>query len=254
MLTYSFPDDPGRRRALIVLKDFEYDKCRYSSGGSDLLTNEELHVVPTSVFGRGDLPVSLQNIYRRHVARPGAVLVQSPFNSDNYESLETASEKFAKEKYAIIDRFCQKLGAKSLQIDEVEAQTERRSATFDGKAGNKAFKLTGRTELEMAKSLHSELKSMSKWVGGPPDLPGAATVLNENGLRFDSTLNSLIDMRKDDNSLLHKQITIKLSNETQSNLRVVAKLNIPQYVSLAVDCKLEIRKTASYSVTIDVHF
>ena len=78
MLTYSFPDDTGRRRALIVRRAFEYDKCRYSSGGSDLLTNEELHVVPTSVFGSGDLPVSLQNIYRRHVARPGAVLVQSP--------------------------------------------------------------------------------------------------------------------------------------------------------------------------------
>jgi len=255
MSSYSFPDDPSRRRALIVLKDFEYDKCRYSPGGSDLLTNEELHVVPTSIFGRIDLPVSLQNINRRQVARPGAILVQSPFNSDNYESLETAPEKFAKEKYAIIDRFCQKLGAKSLTIDEVEAQTEQRSASFDGKASNTAFKLTGRAELKMAKALHSELSSMTKWAGGPPDLQGAEKILNDNGLRFDTTLNSLIEMRRsDDNALLHKKIAISLSNETQSNLRVVGQLNIPQYVNIAMDYKSEVKKTASYSVTIDVQF
>ncbi len=255
MSAYSFPSAPSRRRALLVLKDFEYEKCRYSPGGSEILTDDEMHIVPTSVFDAGDLPVALQSINQRHIARPGALLVQSPFRPDHYEPLEAASETFAKEKYGLIDMFCQKLGARSLQIDEVAAETDQNKVSVDAKAKNNFFNFSGKTEFEKAKALRNELSSITSWTGGSVDLHGAEMILNDNGLQFDSTLKSLLNMRRGgDNTLLNKKIVISLSSETKSNLRVVGRLNIPQYVNVMVDYKSEVKKTASYSVSIDVKF
>ena len=92
MATGPFHEDAQRRKAIFVLDRPEIDLCEYKEGGPDLLLNEEIHILE---YPLQDASRIVQDIVDRGLVRPGAVLVQSPFDGDRYESAMEARKLFA---------------------------------------------------------------------------------------------------------------------------------------------------------------
>lgn len=90
MTTGSFPIDPGRRKAVLVLQQYDLEKCTYEPGAAQALLDDEAFVLQFPICSEGNAPAALQNICDSGLARPGCVLVQSPYDPDTYEDASLA--------------------------------------------------------------------------------------------------------------------------------------------------------------------
>lgn len=99
MTTGTFPEDPSIRKAVLVLHDHDIERCSYEPGAAQALLDEEAFVLQFPLRSQGSHPASLQNILDAGLARPGNVLVQSPYDVDSYEEAALAPQRFALAKH-----------------------------------------------------------------------------------------------------------------------------------------------------------
>ena len=79
MADSTWPNEPHRRKALLVLNEEKIVTLRYEEGGPDLLRNEEVYILPSSLQGSNP---AVKNLIDGGLVRPGAVLIQSPFDKE----------------------------------------------------------------------------------------------------------------------------------------------------------------------------
>ena len=91
MADSKWPDEPPRRKAVFVLDQSDIEALRLDKDGASLLLNKEVHVL--SAFSQESNPI-VQELINSGLARPGAVLIQSPFEKDIYENSTQAMERF----------------------------------------------------------------------------------------------------------------------------------------------------------------
>ena len=105
----TWPNEPHRRKTVLVLNQQDSDALDYERGGADLLLNEEIYILSAS--SRQSNPV-VQRLFSSGIARPGAVLVQSPFDVDVYQNAQQAVELFAYDRHMYLSELCSILGAR----------------------------------------------------------------------------------------------------------------------------------------------
>ena len=115
MTDSTWPSEPYRRKTVFVLNQTDIDALRFEKDGPELLLNEEIHILPYPP--QQPTPI-VQDLINSGIARPGTVLIQSPFDKDIYQNSTQAVELFARDKHFYFSRLCRSLGAREVTIKQ----------------------------------------------------------------------------------------------------------------------------------------
>lgn len=255
MATGSFPIDPSSRKAVVVMQQHDIEKCAYEPGAAQAILDEEAYVLVYPVRVQGDAPTALQNIIDSGLARPGAILVLSPYDRDSYEDASLAAQRFALAKHMYFSTLCMHLGAKEVCVEQLDLRTRTGKTTLDvdGKRlGSNAHLTVESEELEM---LRSQMHLRDEFAGAQPDLGAAERLLRKTGLWSDLTMRTLLEMRQDGaNRLMTRKLVLNLSSEARSNLNVVGRLKIPVFVKMNAEYNSVVSEQHDYTLTVTVRF
>lgn len=253
-----FPSFHGARRAVVILKKNDIHSCLDDFCYEDkrFLYDDEAFVLEyPPPKDTQDLPQALTNIIDSDLARPGLILVQSPYDRDSYVELDKAVEAFAIDKLRHFSRLCQLLGAKSVEVEQVEVKKGGKSALYNVKANAGPLKAEGKVTMDYEESLSRKFSIRSVFFGKMPDVDAAELFLRSKNLYGDTVMRQLLEQCSDNtNRLLKQEVTISLSSETKSTLGIVGKLNLPKEMGISLDYKTIAAINEEYSLTLLVSF
>lgn len=255
MATHSFPDDPSRRKVVLVLQKHEIERCAYERGAGLALRDEEACVLQFPVELGGQSSLALQNIVDAGLARPGSILVQNPYDADAYAEATVALQRFALAKHMYFSTFCMHLGAKEVVVEQVELRTRSGRSTLDAKGERLGVSAQVSVETEELEKFRAQMHLRDEFDGGPPDVMLAERLLRRTGLLADPNLRTLIEMRRDGaNQLKARKLVLSLSSEARSNLNVVGRLKVPAFVKLTAEYSRVVKEEQDYTLTVVVKF
>lgn len=251
----SFPSEPSRRKAILVLRDHDIEKCDYEPGAAQALFDEEAHVLSFPVILPRNAPVVLRNIVDLGLARPGNMLVQSPYDADTYEEAALAPQRFALEKHMYFSTLCKLLGANEVVVDQIDLRTGSGRSTWKVNAERLGVGGQAAVAQENLESFREQIHLFDEFAGGPPDVEAAERHLRRTGLWAEHNMRTLIEMRRDGaNQLKTRKLVLNLSSEAKSNLNVVGRLKIPAFVKLSAEYKRVVKERQDYTLTLTVKF
>ena len=258
MGTGRIPEDPERRRALVVLENHDVEECDLDSKGRRFLDSAEVHVLVWPC--RGDLGPLKRTLGARELLRPGSVLIQSPFDVESYVIESEAIERFSLVKYTAYSRIYAALGARVVEVVQIERQSGsvRTSLRLDGElpiVGG--AKVAG--AVEELKRMEASLSLRDKFVGKSPNIAQAERLLADYRLRGDGVIVSLIDQHRDShNPIREREVRTNLVAETRTNLEIVGSLELPSFLELSSSVGGAVNRVRSdireFSLTLRVTF
>ena len=249
----TWPDEPHRRKTVLVLNQQDIDALRFEEGGADLLLNEEVYILPSSL--KESNPV-VQDLVDSGLVRPGAVLIQSPFDKNTYENSMQAVERFALEKHLHFSTLCMYLGACEVTVEQAKYKYTEDKKIVSIQV-DLPMKGSGNSKIEDEElaSLCSKMTLHNEFQGGSPDVPAAEEHLKRIGLSGDTVMRALIELRRNPNNLLTNQkLQLNMTSEVKSNFNVLANLNIPAYISLETGYNRHVREQTEFTLTVKVDF
>lgn len=251
MIDSEWPNEPHRRKTVLVLNQQDIDALSYKEGGADLLLNEEVYILPYS--SQQSNPV-VQELIDSGLARPGAVLIQSPFEKNTYENSKRAVELFALDKHMHFSKLCSYLGAREVTVELIELKnTEgKETVSFSGSSliGGGGVK----AENEELASFKSQLSLYDTFPGGSPDVLAAQKLLKQTGLLSDANMRSLLALRQGQNNMLtSRKLHLNMTSEVQRNLNVLANLDL-LFLSLEAGYDRHVREQTEFILTVKVDF
>lgn len=253
MTDSTWPDEPYRRKTVFVLNQTDIDALRFEKDGPELLLDEEVYILPFS-FQQSNSVV--QDLIDSGLARPGTVLIQSPFDKDRYQNSTQAVEHFALDKHMYFSTLCMHLGACKVTVEQIDFKNTENRASWSLKS-DVSMQGSGEVKIENEElaSFQSKLNLRDIFEGGSPDVPAARELLRQTGLLGDANMRSLLDTRQNPNNLLtSRELQLDMTTETQRNLNVLANLNVPAYLSLEAGYDRHIREQTEFNLTIKVDF
>lgn len=255
MATGFFPNDPSSRKAVLVLQDHDIEKCAYVPGAAQALLDEEAYILQFPLRIQGDFPIALQNIVDAGLARPGNILVQSPYDIDSYEEAALAPQRFALAKHMYFSTLCMHLGAKEVVVEQVDLRTRSGKSTLDVKGERHGASAQVSIEAEELEKFRAQMHLRDEFEGGPADVGAAERLLRRTGLLADPNMRTLVEMRRvGANQLKTRKLVLSLSSETKNNLNVVARLKVPAFVNLSAEYDRVVKEQQDYTLTVVVRF
>ncbi|QVX14500.1 hypothetical protein DB356_07155 [Pseudomonas congelans] len=199
---------------------------------------------------------ALQNIIDADLLRPGAVLLQSPYDRNAYVDLSQATDQFAIEKLRHFSRLCQYLGAWEVTVEQVEISRDCSSEVYKMSGKVPAANLDIKVENKASNSLARKFCINTSFRGGKPDTEAAENYLRGKQLWGDVVMRSLVEQCADeDNQILEQKVTISLSSESKRTLGVVAKLKLPvKGLGLTASYLASVQSSEEYLLTLTVKF
>lgn len=255
MTISSFPSDPSRRKAILVLQDHDIEKCVYEPGAAQALLDEEAYVLRFPLRLQGEVPTSLQNLLDAGLARPGNMLVQNPYDADTYEEAAIAPTRFALAKHMYFSTLCMHLGAKEVIVEQIDLRMQSGKSTLDLKGERAGVSAQTTIEVEELEQFRSQMHLRDEFDGGPANVAAAEQLLRRTGLWADPNMRTLIEMRRDGgNQLKTRKLVLSLSSEAKSNLNVVGRLKVPNFVKLSAEYDRIVNEHREYTLTVTVRF
>ncbi|QCG92716.1 hypothetical protein E6C67_02030 [Azospirillum sp. TSA2s] len=248
----AFPEDASGRRAVAVLEQHEIENCQ-RKGETQVLTDLQTHVLVYPVT-ESNGSQALTNILDAGLNRPGTLLIQSPFDLEEYVDAAEASQQFALAKHTLFSNFCQLLGATRVSVTQMDIVTNGDISTMKADGG----RLVVSGEIGMDKtatdSLCSQLSLIDEYAGGEPELDEAEKLLRSYRLAGDPNMKSLLQARKAaGNPLTKRTLTVNLSTEANKNLKVVGRLQLP-VSAFGAEYQHAVKQTKEYKLTLEVLF
>jgi len=242
---------PKKRKAILVISSHELDRLEYIPEGSELLLNEQVHLLVPSYVTTSDLEEKLDN---SGLLELGSFLIQSPYDNSDYVILDEASSTFALTKYLHFTTLCGLLGAREVTVEQIEVKTLTGKQTFKGSLGSPYA--DGKIEAvnRAFEEIRNNIKLQSKFVGNEPNLDAAEAHLRQYQLSNDISMKSLIDQRKGKNPIKSRELTLSLSEESKRNLQVVTDIKVPIYAGLQAQIEQVKKEVYEFTLTITVDF
>lgn len=249
---------PEQRKVVFVLRQLDIDKLSLSDHAADILDNEEVHVLRYPPQQPDEIELDL---VRRGIARPGKVLVQSPFDSDVYRDSAQVVEDSALDKYFYFSRLCQLLGAKKISVEQITLKDHERKISVDAKANYKVVNAEAKVNIGELDAFREKIVLEDAFPGDSPDIEAAQELIARTGLSGDTGMRSLVDLRRGSkNPIKSRHLRVNMTTETNRSLSVLAGIaagtpgGLAKVMSLeaAVDRVLKERK--EFTVTIKVDF
>lgn len=244
------PRLPAKRRVLVVVDEHDRERLEYEGGGNVLLDNESW------VINAEDPPESeiVDGLDAMNLLVPGQVLVQNPYLPDRYVPLVNATADIAATKHHLFTAFCHLLGARRVSVVQVEVVTEDGTTTFKAKGGRLGFGGDGSAKYDEVRRLGQQMQITAESSGGEPDLDAADAFLRRHRLAGDQHLASLLEMRRHPGNALKKHVvTLSLTDQAKTNLKVAAKLKAPTF-SFSADIERATSRSFEFNLTLEVEF
>lgn len=255
MATGSFPSDPGNRKVILVLQAHDIEKCSYEPGAAQALLDEEAYILRFPLLPFGEMPVALQNIVDAGLARPGNIIVQSPYDADTYVEAVLSAQQFPLEKHMYFSKLCMHLGAKEVVVEQIDYHTRLGKSTLNVKAERIGTSFQGTVEAEELEKFRAQMHLRDEFEGGPADVMAAERLLRRTGLWADPSMRTLFEMRREGNNKLKtRKLVLNLSSEAKSNLNVVGRLKVPTFVQMSAEYDRVVKEQQDYILTVTVNF
>lgn len=238
---------PKKRKAILVLSPADRERLEYSTEGNDLLLNKNIYLlVPTDEIG-GSLENSLEISGLLEI---GSLLVQNPYETSVYAPLDKALSTFALAKYLHFTTLCGLLGAREVDVEQVEVRTSKGKQIF--KVYNSSLYADGGIagENRTFEEIRNNIKIKSRFDGGKPNIEKAEEHLLQYQLLHDVSMKSLIDQRKGDNPIRSRELILSLSEESKRTFKAIADVNVPTYAD--IQAQLDQVKKEVYELTLTV--
>ena len=242
---------------ILVLHQHDVEKCSYEPGAAQALLDDEVYVLQLPLPAQGQVPGALQNILDAGLARPGNVLVQSPYDPDTYVDVSLAPQRYALAKQMYFSLFCMHLGAKEVTVEQIDLRMRSGTTTFHAKAEGFGGSAQLSIESEELAKFRNQMQLRDEFAGSSPNVAAAEGLLRRTGLLADPSMGNLLEMRREGaNQLMTRKLVLSLSSEAKNNLRVVGRfiVRIPQFVKLSAEYKRVVREEDEYTLTVLVRF
>lgn len=252
----SFPSDPSRRKVILVLTQHDIERCiLYEPDAAPVLLDEEAHVLQFPAHIKGDQSPALRNIIDAGLARPNTILVQSPYETDTYEEVSLAPERFALAKHMHFSTLCMHLGASEVNVEQINQQTRTGKFTLDVRGDVRAVNIQGSGKIEGLDSLRAHIHLRDEFTGGQPDVEAAERLLRNTNLWGDPSMRTLVEMRREgSNQLMCRRLTLNLSSEAKNWLDVLGRLSVIHVGNLSAEFKSVVHDQRDYTLTVEVKF
>lgn len=248
----NLPENPAERKVLVVLDEADYDGCEYDDEGRELLLNPEVSVQQFPVESNDERLLHLQ---RQGLLRPGAMLLQSPYDGDQYVDIADAEDSFAVQKYLLSSSVCMHLGAKEVRVERilVRDETGETEVNIGGdKTGGQADLSAGHERVE---KLCSQISLVDKFEGSEPNVNAAEDLMREAALLDNPILQSLLEMAKvDNNRIKSRRFQLDLTSEVKKRLELACSVGIPNIARVGGDLDRVFQENIEYRVSVAVDF
>ena len=255
MTDNKWPDEPSRRKIVLVLNQDDIEALRYEDGGSDILLNEEVHILSPH---QPQSDPAVQALIDQGVVTSGAILVQNPFDKSLYHRESEAVEQIALVKLLHFSTLCGHLGAREIKIEQIRLKKEEREATFSVEGG---IPMAGSGKLDQKRedlnSFAHQLSLIHEFDGGEPNIQAATEFLQQTGLSSETIMQDMLNKAQIHNKPKSSKINLNLTSEGHQNLNVLASLNLRATklpISLESSYDRKEHERTEYTLTIAVKF
>ena len=251
MTDNTLPDEPSRRKIVMVLKPEDIEALRFDEDGPALLLNEEVHIL-SSQPSNSDSDV--QRLIDQGLVKPGAVLVQNPFDKNLYQDKPEAVEQFALAKHLYFSTLCGLLGAREVEVKQIRRKKGERENSVSVEGGIPVAGVEGSGESKELESFRSRLALKDEFEGSEPDVEAATQLLQRTGLFGDANMRGLLDIFQGQNiRIKSRTLELSLTTEVNRNLKVLANLKVPKFLaSLEADYDSKVQEQTEYTLNIAV--
>lgn len=236
---------------VMILRQEDYDRCQYDPDGSSILQDQSIEIIPYPLQHSTQLTEWLEE---RSLLRPNAILIQNPFNWEDYDEVSNAREQFAVEKYHLFTECCQLLGAKRVNIKEDSIRVTGLTENFKAGGKHKGIGAELTADQSQLDRLKTSLKMDVKFKGSEPQLNEASAFIRKYHLANDDHLASLVRRRSSSNQLEEQKIELSLMSEANRNIGIAAKIKVPIYLEINTEYKRKLEEKIECSVTVCVTF
>jgi hypothetical protein len=240
-----------KRKAILVMSSDERNQLEYTQGGS-ILYNEQIYILVPSEAENSDLAADLDN---KQLLNPGNLLIQNPYDTWDYESLDDASVTFAMIKLENFITLCGKLGAKKVYVERIEVENSKGKTEFAGSLGSSVAEVKAEGAKRTLEKIERGYKADNVFEGGEPNFDEAKIIWEKNLLK-DRFLGSILEQRKGGNPIKSKKIDLDLTQESNNNLQIVASLKIPspEYINLQLKLNNLQEKFYQIKMKLEIYF
>lgn len=258
MLDSAWPTEPERRKVVFVLREVDIDKLSVSEQAADVLDNDEVHVLRYPPQQPNEI---VSGLVGSGIARPGRVLIQSPFDVDVYRDSAQIVEECALDKYFYFSRLCQLLGAKRIAVEQITLKDSERKISSRVEAEFKVVEAEAKVGNEELDSFREKIVLEDTFPGDSPDIDAARELIARTGLSGDAGMRSLVDLRRGSKNLIkNRHLELNMTTETNRNLNVLARVKaggpggLVRIMSLETDVDRILKERKEFTVRIKVDF
>ena len=252
-----WPDDPSRRKIVLVLNQDDIIALDYDSeyDGDVLLNNEEVHILSSHPPEPGP---AVQALIDQGVVTSSAVLIQNPFDKSLYYRESEALEEIALAKRLHFSTLCGHLGAREVKVEQIRLKKEEHETTFSVEGGIPVAgsgKLDGK--MEALYSFAHRLSVTHEFDGSEPNVQTATEFLQQTGLSNETIMQDMLNKAQISNKLKSAKIGLNLITEGHQNLKVLANLNLEATklpISLESNYDRKEYERTEYTLTVAVKF
>jgi len=242
------------------MRQRDFDRINYENLAPEVIGDDEISIViydKNEIFSNNNLHPVIDQLVAYDLFRPGKVLVQNPFQPDNYREQSAALEDFSLRKHELFTELCQYLGAKKIEIQQIsidDAEDQMKvGAEVDSQV--KGVGVTGGSELglKLRNSLSERLDFNTQFAGSEPQIEEANKFLVEYGLRADESFTNLVRLRQNTaNPLKERYIRLNVSEEARRNIDVASRIDIGKIFNghATVERQQESRKGIDLTVRV----
>lgn len=280
MVARKIPNEPMQRRVLIIVNSVDYDRLEnkarlHDPVSYDLFMSEEVCIVTrdhlltadrtpdTRALGAPAPSDAVQRIYRmlKEKAEIGQVYIQDPFEPESgYYLMSDVAVNIAAKKAIRIAGFLYKLGATEIRYLEEVTDEESHSDSLLAKIGIPTF-IDGSARIEA---------SMKKKLKQAVDLRlndhqrANRRIASKEELRklLDSQLHFLVGYERESLEMLlsahphppNYRMSVSLSADLLSNVKIATSLKIPGHLKLDSSIKEARHQLHAFTFKLDVIF
>lgn len=243
-----YPQDFRKRRVILILDPIQLEECEYEDNASEILYNKSLCILSDDA--------DIDNTPIQDIAETGALLIQNPFNKENYIPAEQATYIAATEKMLILSNLCGYLGAKEVII--LNSKSDEHSSLENGaaKAGAiiKGMKAGYTNNSKYISTFSAQIKDKFNSENLILDTEKARQYLQKKGLGSDPIMNNLIEARESPNPIKEREFTIDFHEEISKNIDIFLKASLPSFLKLKANYSKILGSVTRESITFKVYF
>ncbi|SFB86790.1 hypothetical protein SAMN05660443_0625 [Marinospirillum celere] len=239
--------NPYKRRVLLVLREHELEELRSSQEAKDLLAPDEISYYKydeDQVYKNPPKNPILLDLIEKDLLRPGKILVQNPFEMDSYGFREEALPQFAVRKNYLFLELCQLLGAKKVEVSQVDIATNdsKALASVSAHAVTPKGKIGGgiKGKFTTQEKLKNLLEMGATFEGGEAQIDAARKLIYKYKLSQDENFMNLLSLRSNSNNLVRERsLKINISSESRRNIELAANIDMTSLFGAKAEASME---------------